>query len=642
MSRRRCTYMLLPFLIVMSGVQAMAHAEDAATPPPYVDRIIDPEKLAKISSEPEDEYDSNGLPRHFDVELLVNRTDHASESTTDKGLAASGYWETADYGQFSLDAMLYEAEAYQGEEDRSGFRAALWQRNVVIRNGWSGNNGLGVLDSSLPLLIKDQYRFFLPSASLLGASSEWINLRQGLQLQAAAGQSGVLNGRRMTGFDASGGQTVSAGVQAAFSPSWFGALTVLQVDGDEPLSGMPADDAPAIVAATAWQSGISRVQFNLLSSEQGLGLWVDSATRAGRYRHNYGLFHLEEALAWGGLPFSSDAAGAYYRLNYQHARWSWSAGIENIQSVSGQGFEGLYGSAFARYQASNTLGYGASMAVRDGQSDTAFTTGWFVDKHTRWGETRLQLDQANDGLGHDSWQVAVNQALPLRQGKRLSVAASVFSDGNDGELLTFSSYGGVDIFDDLALNGGMNWNQGSGPNAVRSVNTNVTLNWTLRAGWSVMASAYQVQGKQRVSFSLDPLLPPDSFVDIPEDRTVLLSLRYSRQAGRPVTVMGGGVGSAAGSIRGSVFLDENKSGTREASERAAAGVMVVLDGRYSVRTDALGEFEFPRVAIGMHTLETTSDNLPLPWFFAEGAEKHTVQTEVRETVRVDIGAVRER
>ncbi|MCM2355351.1 MAG: carboxypeptidase-like regulatory domain-containing protein, partial [Arenimonas sp.] len=107
-------------------------------------------------------------------------------------------------------------------------------------------------------------------------------------------------------------------------------------------------------------------------------------------------------------------------------------------------------------------------------------------------------------------------------------------------------------------------------------------------------------------------------------------------------VLGGAPGSAFGSIAGSVYLDENGDGERAASELPASNVTVLLDGRYSVRTDSQGNFEFPRVAVGAHTIEVVPDNLPLPWFLDEQGDRRAVEVQVREAARVDIGARRQR
>src|SRR3546814_13005133 len=92
-----------------------------------------------------------------------------------------------------------------------------------------------------------------------------------------------------------------------------------------------------------------------------------------------------------------------------------------------------------------------------------------------------------------------------------------------------------------------------------------------------------------------------------------------------------------GTGAGSLFLDDNGDGVRSAGEEAAANVTVLLDGRFAVRTDSLGNFEFPRVAAGSHILTVVPDNLPLPWFIDQADAQRSVQVRVRETARIEIG-----
>jgi len=65
---------------------------------------------------------------------------------------------------------------------------------------------------------------------------------------------------------------------------------------------------------------------------------------------------------------------------------------------------------------------------------------------------------------------------------------------------------------------------------------------------------------------------------------------------------------------------------------------VLLNGRFSTRTDASGRFEFPFVAAGIQTLTVLPDNLALPWVV--GDAKREVDVRTRETAQVEIGARR--
>ena len=123
------------------------------------------------------------------------------------------------------------------------------------------------------------------------------------------------------------------------------------------------------------------------------------------------------------------------------------------------------------------------------------------------------------------------------------------------------------------------------------------------------------------------------------DSGVFLSLRYDINAGRASAPLGGSPGSAAGRLTGSIYLDENQNGRRDASDRGAVNITVLLDGRYAAQTDAQGRFEFPYVRAGAHVITVSSDNLPLPWSIDRDGRTE-VRVFTRDTTTVDIGARR--
>ena len=661
--RSRATLALAIAVAVIAAPVSVVQAQEAepTEAAPYHDRIIAPRQLEDLPPDAdEDEDTSHGLPRSYHAQAIASRSERGDDSFDEQGLSVGGFWETADWGSLSLDATVFHTtrNRFDGLDDAShaiGGLATLWQRDLYMPGGWRANNGLGVLNTPLPPMQRNQYRFFLPSVPFAGASTQWRNDARGILLQGAVGRAGLYTGTRAVGFDLADGDVAALGGQWSWSPAWSGSVSFLGTHGrivpdayGEPVFAQ--GDTQALYAATRWEGARDSVQLNLLGSSADLGgatgAWVDASARRGRYRHDYGVFHLADGLSWGALPINNDVEGGYYRIAYQYARWNWHVGLDTLRSLSGDGFDGQYGSAYLRYQASSTLAYGGGLNLRHASSDS-YGAQVFASKNSRWGETRVQYDQASADANADSWQVTVDHALPLRQGARLSGSIAYGSLRYAGAskpttTTTLALYGARELTDRLSINGTARWTRGRGEGASRGTELNLGLDWAIRPRWSLTAAIYQSQGSQRSPFVLDPFVTETPFVSLPRDRSLFLSLRYERSAGHAQAVLGGAPGGPTGAVAGSLFLDDNGDGVRSASEQAASNVTVLLDGRFAARTDSLGNFEFPLVATGSHTLTVVPDNLPLPWFIDETAAQRSVQVHVRETSRIDVGALRQR
>ena len=644
-------------LAVAAGAPALAAPTPEGDEPSstYQDRVIATDQLEALPPDEDEALDTSGPPRSLQVQLLVSRTDRGDETFNEQGLSLGGFWETQDHGTLSLDATLLHADRSARDDSPWGGTATLWQRGLFLPGGWRGDNGLGVQNTALPSLLREQYRFILPSAAYAGVGTDWLNTENDLRLMAGFGRGGVFDGARVVGFDLADGDVGTVGAQWKWAPQWTGAVSALQTDGrliPDNQGGVTLDDLStrAVLAATGWRNARNGATVSLQSSAGDLGdatgAWLDAYADRGRYSHRYGAFRLEPGLAWGALPIANDAQGAYYRVAYSHARWLWNAGLDQIDSVSGNSFEGSYANAFARYQASVRTGVGGGVYVRDSRAATTVSTQLFLDRSHRWGQTRAQWDQLRGGRGgNDSWEVRLDHALPMRQGTRLSFSLAHGSLSYEGlpasDTTSFAALGGFNFTDAISLDGSARYSRSDGTDAFSGTDLNLNLSWRLSRDWSLVGSVYENRGSRRSPFLIDPLAP-DNFIDIPRDRSLFLSVRYERRAGTAAAVVGGPPGSAVGAIAGTVYLDENGDGIQSASEQPAANVTVLLDGRYTVRTDSSGFYEFPRVAVGKHVLTVVPDNLPLPWFFDEAADKRTVDVAVRQQQDVDFGARRQR
>lgn len=627
----------------------------ASSEPVYRDRIIDPDALEPLSDD--DVAIDDGPRRSLRVEAIAHRARFGGEETREAGIAFGGYWETATWGTFSLDALAFRSDGERDGGDRWRGSATLWQRGLDLPGGWRVDNGLGVLNTPLPPLLRDQYRFLLPSVPMLGASSEWRQRGGRMSLHAAVGRGGVYSGARLSGFESGDGAVATLGAEWRWNPQWTGAASLLATDGrivptDQGLPAFQNGATRALLIGQRWQgardSATLQVQTSDTDDARAAGAWLDARSARGAWVHRYGLFHLEPELAWGAWPIANDVRGGYYRVDFQRARWSWNLGIDRIGSVSGDGFDGWYGTAHARRQASPRLGYGASLSARRGRDDgDAQALQMFADLRWRAGDTRLQADfaRADAGAG-DSWQLLADHALRLREGWRLSLSAG-FGELDNGGLraartATLAAYGGFDIGDAIGIDGTVRWTRSDGEAGARGLDLSLGGRWRIAPRWTLLGAISENRGSRRSPFALDPLTNLPTFETLPHDRSVQLSLRYDYGGGRARAVLGGAPDAATGRVAGSVFLDDNADGVRGASEHPAVDVTIVLDGRYVARTDAQGRFVFDRVAVGTHTLEALADNLPLPWSIDPQQARRSIQVDVRDRDEIDIPAQRPR
>ena len=585
-------------------------------------------------------YNEQGQPRSWRIEAFGSNINSGGITRRENGISFGGRYDTTDYGALSLEGSL-----------RNGSNSALvtlWQRGLVFDNDWRANNGAGMLNSPSIELMRSQYRFYLPTFPMAGVETEWLHAGD-LQLQASVGEPGTFNGLRLAGFSRLGGSLFTGGAQWLVAPQWLAGVQVVGVQGVA--SGL---DAAAPEARTsgrswygslAWKDSDSRLQLNLVDSELGdtahrRGVWLDGETRDGRVIHNYGLFKLDPHLVWGYSPFVEDTIGGYYRVNYQSQQWLWSAGLDSINSVSGLGTSGLYGTGSVRYQVNRSLGIGGGASARHAQ-DEAEAAYVFLDKQTSLGATRVQVDVASASGAQRSQQITIDQAWPAETGLRLSTTLSLSGESAAGKRVTRANFGitgGLDLGNNISLEGNVHWLATRDTATTRGTYANLSLNWRVSSHWALAMTYYDNRREDPPFLSAASIIPTQVLAPVVKDRALFLILRYEDRAGTPVAPLGGAPGSGAGNIIGYLYFDANDNGRRDANETGAPNVTILLDGRFSTRTDGQGRFEFPLVTAGAHAISVIPDNLPLPYFVA-GEEKRPIIVRTRETTTLDIPAI---
>lgn len=635
-------------------------------PATYVDRVMEGVSADK-GDESVAEYDARGWPRGISLQLTRNfqSSQNASASsrnirTDTRGIQLDAYIDTPNFGSFSLHALSL------GGSNMTGLTSwSVRQTGLPFDGGWRVDNALGTTNLLVPEMARRNSRLTLPSAQVLGGSTIWRNegSTNALTIGASVGEPGRFEGFPQSRFVGLGGRVNSVYAQAT-QGEWSGAAAVAQgskilpdvapQDGDaariSPRGGYVSIAKGDLLTGAGWQvSAIS-------SSSAGIGatgLWADVSWRDAGHRQQASIFRYTEGLTWIDRPLAADLQGASYRYDYNALRWDVSANIESFTSVSGKNPSGWYGSASVRRLLGEGVSTGGGFAARSFGVTGASAFGYLQWRNSL-GMSRAQVDAASTQGGENSQALTLDHSFYTESGlslstslsfERLQPAASTLQMSRPREhAVTLGFNGRAVLTNSVSVQGSLRARSvaGGGLNNGTSLAANLGVDWQISRDWSFGGSLYANRGVITETVALEsPLLVPEIIRTRPNDRGFFVTLRYGSNAGSPAIPLGGAPGSGSGRIEGSVFLDANGNGLRDGNESGAANVLVVLDGKFSTRTNAFGSFEFASVVSGQHTMIVLQDDLPLPWTL-ESDKKINTTVSTRDITRIDIGAKRMR
>lgn len=669
-----------------------------AEPPPepaaeYVDRLMpDAPELPELADDGAIGFDPSGSSRALRIETRAQASSNDSGREASAWISLRGAVDTANYGAFSVDASARLFEHRSGQRRGGGLSFSLYQTAMPFGGGWYASQGLGVVQTLSPRTAALQASFFLPTRLVQGASTSWRNESQGVSLQLSGGETGSFSSIGQGSFYSSGDRVAAVGLellgagQEALLPRGWAYSAIASgasgsSDRDVPglgvRSGEPA--GRGLFQSLRWESDSAFVQGNLLASrnedvlqlsQQPLagtqssraGAWLDGAWQNGEITQRWGLHRLAPNLSWQGSALGGNTLGGYYRWSRVGLRDQIDAQLSSTRPVdAAAGGMALHqaGVSWRRY-VDQQLGLGGVVQVSGGGT-TALQASGYAELHRAWADLRWQAGFETSEGQLVARRLASDQAWVLPIGLRFSTSQalswtrSLAQDANgaffgeSGSALELAASGGADVGDRVSLDLNARISAPLSSQAARVYNLSASGQWRFARGWSLGATLSMSRASGLTTTAPAPPIPglPGTFVSYvypgTNTRDAWLTLRYDFQAGTAVVPSGAGgrVGVGGGDVEGVVYLDENRNGRLDALETRAANVTVVLDGRYTTRTDAQGRFEFPFVASGPHTVKVASDTLPLPWSMPP-AEALRVDVVPREKTRLDIGATRDR
>lgn len=636
----------LGWLIAISPPDAWSSPAENNAGKPYVDKLISADaRIADPDAEDYAPYDESGLARSLRLEasqVLLNRN---GKQTSEAGVLVGLKTDTESYGSLSLEGVL---------RDKGDSLGSFWQRNLPINSEWFANNGLGMINTPAIGLSQQQYRFFIPTMTIMGGSTEWRHVSEDFTALAGMGQPGFYSGIRMPGFKAQPGTVSSVGAQANLGEGLKAGIQLVNASDTslyyQQSIATHALNAQGALASLLWRDGNTTIHGNLINSDSNLygqhsGAWLDALWRDDLLDHRAGIFRLEPGLLWGNQYMASNLEGVYYRAAYQRSQWQFDGGFDYAAQVNGSEAGTTFFTANARYQYSRDWGFGGGSNVRIGPHN-AWSAFAYLNHRNVLGNTRLQLSHAEDHQRRNE-QATLDHAWRTHDGMRLSTSLTLQHEENEGlatDSAIFSIYGSGDLGRNLTLDGNAQWHMRTGDTESRATYLNVGVSWQFMPSWFLSIFAYKND-----STLLWQTLTVDSPIVNPalqeaqkwRDKGIFISLRYDFSAGRRQAPLGGKPGDGAGRVAGIVYYDQNDDRLMNSGETGVPNLTLLLDGKFVSRTDGAGRFDFSQVKAGSHTVQILADNLPLPWRLRDGGRTEFV-VEVRETTTLNLGVFKNR
>ena len=628
-------------------------AQENSAPTIYRDQYLVDDSVPEATIYSERDYASEPFGRRY-LELetgYYTADDDVLGDDLEKGLALRFGRETLNWGTVDIDASIADVESDHLSREASGDFGLLTVRHSAMPLSSTGQlfSTLGDQRAPASSLLQNSYRLRLPTSMLRGFSTEVRS--DGKSMRFAHGDTGLNQGIRIPRFEATGGELTAFSLDRAIGLNFALGAEFTDVNDDDDVR-----DHQSVLLGGAYAPAHRRQEHSarLLGDDDGnFAFWSDSRQQlSGAIGLRYGVFHFGPDIVWADLPINSDQQGVYLQADATNARFSLSGGYDFLD----YGLEGDAMSPFEKHtvffngslelRRSLTLGLNSSFANQTysgtvGDKQQISRLNLFTSIRRDIGNLRLDLffDELASPIPENQREregaaacFDLNMPERVRLTTELRVERNLDLRGNTrrSELSTLLRY---DLFDRVSfgLQTSLYRTAGDNYSDTGGVGLSADASWSFLSRWTGTASIYRNE-----TDIVESVFVPTTLDGVAGTRTFWLSVRYRQATGQSYAMVGRRYDgtSGSGSLNGQVFFDENRDGLRQPSEEAAAGVTVLLDGRYETRTDASGYYAFLPVPTGDHEVIVLVEELPLPWGLSDDTPRG-VRVAYRATATVN-------
>jgi hypothetical protein len=576
----------------------------------------------------------------------------------DSERGARVYWsrETESWGVMDLDIRYANIDSsFVGRETASDEAVVTFRQSAIpVSSTALLDTAAGHQRLRSSSLLHGGYRYRLPTSSLRGLSGELAQSNSS-RIRFATGDVGAYRGVRIPQFTETGGRLTALAYEQSANEQLDLGAELVNLRGDTRIR-----DHTSMLLGARYNAADNSQEHaaRLLADDDGnMGLWIDSRHELGSSStFRYGAFSIDPELVWSSLPIANDQMGAYLRASTGNARYSLSGGYDYLETGIGSGSpvsttsHAAFVSGSFRVRRALSLGFNAGLTNRNfdsatGDEQVISRINAFATIASRLGSTRLEVfsyDLDSDSPANQQARTGAAASLTWRMPQKIRLTTEFRVEQNEGQIgdsrrTELAALFNYDLFNNLSLGLNSRIYQTHGDSSAQDggLSLSAQAGWTFHPNWHVSLSVNRNRTDFRNTGS--NFFGIDSAVG---ESSVWLTVRYERQSGRPYPILGRaheGM-SGSGTISGQVFFDLNRDSIRQPSEEVAAGVVVLLDGRYETRTDEQGWYSFAPVPTGAHEVSVLLEELPLPWGLDDEAPRR-VAAQLREVSTVDFPLV---
>jgi hypothetical protein len=483
-------------------------------------------------------------------------------------------------------------------------------------------------------------RFNLPATGLLGASSLW---------QKAGLAAGIATGRLMR-LEGQTGVTASAQQAQAliFNGVWQTEQNAFGLDLLTQRDSINAPDYQSVglqwgrrFGDSGWQSLVNTVfqhqnekQADVdagVPAAQGANrkaLWIDFVRRSGLSTSRFGLWQFDPQIYWFDSLLSNGQRGISARHDNSESQFPWSIAGEWQKNTASDPSR----SDFVTRSLTGQMGYqvdrwknfsiGAQLRQLVPQRDdsvsmnqTAATIDVSYSMASRRESDRIKLsfnttkNTSTNRLIEFAW---TRSNFQDEQGGSIDWTLGIGQEDSDGIKKVRPSFRVVVPLQPIGkFNANLNLQYSRDINPFSTTylwSGNVSAIYQFNPEWQLQMGANLTKTSNSGTSPLFGAQNQNS-----RDRSISMTLRYAQAGGRSYLAGLPGTGLGAGSISGIAFYDDNNDGRRQPEESIASNVLLWLDGTNSITTDAQGQFEFPIVRTGRHSIKVDASTVRLPY-----------------------------